>query len=159
MTRALFNRLLATLALSVGVSAVQAATTTTTMQVSASVVAQCAIGAVTNIAFGSYNPLSDADTTATATVKVTCNAGATATASLSAGSGTFAQRTMKGGTNSLNYNLFTSSAYSSVWSDTNTVAVTGGSEQTLTVYGRIPKGQNNVSVGTYSDTVTVTITY
>lgn len=160
MKTALFKSVVAVSALVVGLSAAQAATTTkTTIAVSASVAAQCAIGAFTNLEFGSYNPASSTDTTAEATVKVTCNAGASATASLSTGSGTYGQRTLKSGTNALNYNLFTSNTYSTTWTDTTTVPVTGGSEQTLTIYGKIPKGQNSVPVGSYTDTVTVTITY
>jgi spore coat protein U-like protein len=70
---------------------------------------------------------------------------------------------MANGTSTLGYNLYTTSADTTVWGDgtgsTATVAGTGtGSNQTLTIYGKIPTGENSLS-GTYSDTITATITY
>jgi spore coat protein U-like protein len=62
----------------------------------------------------------------------------------------------------LNYNLFTDAARSAVWGDgtqgTSTLSskVQRNKPWVATVYGRIPAGQN-VPVGLYSDTLTVTI--
>ena len=70
---------------------------------------------------------------------------------------------MANGTATLGYNLYTTTGDTTVWGDgtgsTASVAGTGtGSNQTLTVYGKIPTGETSLS-GTYSDTITATITY
>ena len=64
----------------------------------------------------------------------------------------------------MNYNLFTSPSMVTVWGDgsagTSTVLlrkVNRNRPATATIYGRISPGQN-VSVGGYTDTLTVTIT-
>jgi spore coat protein U-like protein len=66
-------------------------------------------------------------------------------------------------TNTLNYNIFTDSAMSSIWGDgtsgTQTV-MHSPNKKTVpeTLYGRIPPGQD-ISTGLYIDTLTVTITW
>jgi spore coat protein U-like protein len=81
--------------------------------------------------------------------------------SLSAGFGPFATRQMKSGQASLFYNLFTDASHLTIWGDgspgTSLVSFSGTSGS-RTVYGRIPAGQN-VPVGTYGDTITVTLTF
>jgi spore coat protein U-like protein len=69
------------------------------------------------------------------------------------------------GSDFLDYNLFRDNGRTSIWGDG-----TGGSSsqfilfliantpRILTVYGRIPPGQD-VSVGQYSDVLTVTVTF
>jgi len=64
----------------------------------------------------------------------------------------------------MNYNLFAAPSMVTAWGDgsagTSTVLlgkVNKNRPVTTTIYGRIPPGQN-VSVGAYSDSVTVTIT-
>jgi spore coat protein U-like protein len=71
---------------------------------------------------------------------------------------------MTSGANTLNYNLYTSSGYGTVWGDgtSSTAAITGtgtGSAQSTSVYGRIGSGQTSVPPGSYADTVSVTVTY
>ena len=98
---------------------------------------------------------------------VTCTNGTAWAASAGAGSGTgatLAARKMTAGANLLGYNLYTSSAYTTVWGDgtgsTATIGGTGsGSAQSVTVYGRVAAGQTTVPAGSYADTVAVTITY
>ncbi|OYR19401.1 spore Coat Protein U domain protein [Brucella thiophenivorans] len=62
----------------------------------------------------------------------------------------------------ITYSLYRNAARDTVWGDTtgtNTLAGTGtGAAQQLTVYGRVPP-QNTPAPGTYTDTVTATITY
>jgi spore coat protein U-like protein len=62
----------------------------------------------------------------------------------------------------LSYQLFRDSGHSLNWGvtiGTDTVSVTGnGSAQVQTVYGQIPAGQF-VAPGSYSDTITATVTY
>jgi spore coat protein U-like protein len=71
---------------------------------------------------------------------------------------------MTAGGNTLDYNLFTDSDYANVWGDgsgtTSTITGTGsGSAQALTIYGRVPGGQSTVPAGSYTDLVSVTVTY
>jgi spore coat protein U-like protein len=72
--------------------------------------------------------------------------------------------------NYVSYGLFTDSARSHAWTtSTSTTSCTGGastcvlgtgtgSNQTITVYGRIP-AQTAPAIGSFTDTVTVTVTY
>jgi spore coat protein U-like protein len=98
---------------------------------------------------------------------VDCTTGTPYTVALNVGSGggTFAARKLSSGTSTLNYNLFTSAANTSIWGDstssTVTMAGTGSgllTANSLTVYGTVPISQDVVS-GVYSSTVTVTVTY
>jgi spore coat protein U-like protein len=62
----------------------------------------------------------------------------------------------------LHYHLYSDSGHTVNWGNTvgtDTVSMTGsGVAQTLTVYGQVPAGQF-VTPGSYSDTITVTLTY
>lgn len=146
-------------------NAVNAATETTSFTVSATVSDTCQSLTADNISFGSYNPLSGSNTDATGNIQITCTNNTSYSVALSAGgSGSYSTRQLSdGGSNTLNYNLYTSSAYTSVWGDgtasSNTVDQTGsGSQDTMTVYGRITSGQS-VANASYSDTINVTVTY
>ncbi|HMG46647.1 MAG TPA: spore coat U domain-containing protein [Allosphingosinicella sp.] len=131
--------------------------------------AACTISA-TGVAFGSYDPQSGSVVDGAGTINVGCHpSDAAPTVSLSAGnSGTFAARTMLSGGNSLNYNLYTTSARNVVWGDgfggSVTVTLSGGSvsggvrSYTQSVFGRVP-GSQNVAAGSYSDTITLTATF
>jgi spore coat protein U-like protein len=68
------------------------------------------------------------------------------------------------GTDILTYELYSDAAGGTVWgsgSGGSTVAYNAANSAptTLTVFGRIPAGQNNAGVGAYADTVTVTVTF
>jgi spore coat protein U-like protein len=69
---------------------------------------------------------------------------------------------MKNGSALLNYGLFTNSGHTTNWGDTsatNWVSGTGnGAVQPITVYGQIPATQY-VAPGSYTDTITVSVTY
>jgi spore coat protein U-like protein len=122
--------------------------------------ASCTVSTV-GVAFGSYDVFSSVDTDSTGTVIVSCHSIASYKISLSAGAGTFTSRLMAGEAAQLHYNLFIDPQRLTVWGDgtsgTATVSArgTGGS---YPVYGRIPALQN-VPAGSYSDTLTVTVTY
>lgn len=143
-----------------------AATTSATMSTSATVTANCYV-TTTAISFGSLNVLREgADGTGTFSVECTNGTGWTAAANAGSGTGaTMATRKMTAGANTLNYTIYKDSARTVVWGDaadasTQTIAGTGtGSAVSTTVYGSIPSGQNTVQAGSYSDTVTVTLTY
>jgi spore coat protein U domain-containing protein, fimbrial subunit CupE1/2/3/6 len=138
----------------------------------------CSISAP-GIAFGSYDVFAAGATNGNGTIKVTCSQdpadkGADKIVpyqlSLSSGSGgTFTQRTMKSGSNTLGYNVYTSNAYSVVWGDgTGSTSVQTGSmlinnghpslTDTFTAYGRIPALQD-VAVASYSDNITVSLSF
>ena len=142
-----------------------AETQSASMAVNATVAANCTIstGAV---AFPSINTLGgNHDATGSVTVNCTNGAGWSATANQGGGTGaTMATRRMTSGANTLIYRLYTDAARTSIWGDgsTGTAAVSGtgnGAAQVFTVYGRVPSGQTGVPAGSYSDTVSVTITY
>jgi spore coat protein U-like protein len=75
---------------------------------------------------------------------------------------------MRNGAETLDYDLYTSVARNIVWGNgsggTATVTLTGGTVNagnrtlTRTIYGRIPAGQA-VAMGTYRDTIVVTIVF
>ena len=116
---------------------------------------------ITNINFGSYDVFAASPTDSVGTVTISCTDGppgiyATVSIGSSMTSGTFNPRKMKraGGTDLLDYNLFTTSSRTTVWGDgtsgTSTVAtpqrVRSGKPATVNVYGRIPAGRD-VSIG------------
>lgn len=135
-----------------------------TFTVTAQVIDACNITA-NDLDFGNYSSISGSNLDATSTIDVTCTNGTSYGVSLNAGTtvgGAYTERLLTDTTNTLGYNLYTTSARTTVWGDgtggTSTSTGTGsGSLQSLTVYGRIPASQN-VPVGSYSDTVTATIT-
>lgn len=147
--------------------ALQAATDTTTFTATATVTDSCAVSA-TNLAFGSFSVVDNADVDATSSVTVTCSNGSAYEVALDDGLyselGTVATRRMNdGGTNYLSYQMYDDALRSSIWGETtlvDVVAGTGdGADQVLTVYGRVPSGQQSVASGSYTDTVTVTVTF
>lgn len=145
-----------------GVAPALAATATTTFTVTATVTATCLVSA-TNLSFGSYTGAVD---DANSAVTVTCTNTTPYNVGLNAGTATGATtstRQMTGtGSATLNYFLYQDSAYSTNWGNTvgtDTLSGTGtGLAQALTVYGQIPAGQY-VTPGSYTDTITATVTY
>jgi spore coat protein U-like protein len=146
-----------------------AATTTTTFQVTATVLKTCSVSATT-LAFGNYTPGAGA-VNGTSTVSVNCTKTTPYTVALNGGTttgGTVAQRLMANGLNTLQYNLYTTVADTTVWGDgtgvSATLAGTGAGVATannLTVFGNLPDNPTNQAAvpGAYADTVTVTVTY
>jgi spore coat protein U-like protein len=143
----------------------QASTATAQFNVTATVLANCAVSA-TDLIFGNYAASSATALAATSTLSVTCTNGQAYTVALDGGTnaGNVAARAMTdGATHNLSYGLYTSGGYTSVWGDgtagTVTVAGTGnGSAQSLTVYGRVATSQF-VTAGNYADRITVTVSY
>jgi spore coat protein U-like protein len=147
----------------------QSATTTTTFAVTATVLSTCSTTA-TALPFGAYTPGAGA-LTANSTISVKCTKSTPYTVALNAGStagGAFAQRLMASGVNTLQYNLFTTAAFGTVFGDgtggTGTNAGTGAgvaTANTVTVYGQLlDSAANQASVpASYSDTITVTVSY
>ncbi len=153
--------LAACLLLGQSVHMAHAATATSTIAVTATVLSFCSLTALP-LAFGNY---SSAAVNATTTLAVLCTVGTTYNVGLDLGQGsgaTLSQRKMTFNTSVLGYGLFADAAHSVIWGSTvgtNTQTGTGtGLTQTLTVYGQIPANQV-VAPGAYTDTVTATITY
>jgi spore coat protein U-like protein len=127
----------------------------------------------TGLNFGSYDVFSPVPLDSTASINVSCNIPAqnpqaplAVTISLSPGSsGSFAPRAMQSaGADTLNYNLYANTSMSTIWGDgggsssVQTAFVTRDMPWNATLFGRIPAHQN-VSAGSYSDTITVTIDF
>jgi spore coat protein U-like protein len=143
-----------------------AGTVSNSLATSATVTANCTI--TTNpLAFGNVDSTSATNVDATGGLSITCTNGSAWAASAGFGSGSgasFANRKMTSGANLLNYNIYTSAARTTVWGDgtgsTATIGGTGtGSAQAVTVYGRVAGGQTTIPIGSYADTVSVTVTY
>ena len=125
----------------------------------------CSISA-TSVSFGSYDVFASTPTDTTGTVSFTCSGNADVTITLSKGaSSSYNPRTLNGGADTLNYNLYKDAARTTVWGDgtgstsTHTQTnVPNNTAQNLTIYGRIPASQD-VRAGTYNDSVTVTIDF
>ena len=146
-----------------------AATKMTTMGVSASVAANCVVSA-SNLAFGPYD--GSAALTNSAPISVNCTKGTAYDLLLSTGgSASYTQRLLSNGTNTLQYNLYTTGGASTIWGDgttasTGKVSGTGngmssGAAITHNVHGVLPNSTVNqdAPVGSYNDTITVTVSY
>lgn len=122
------------------------------------------------LAFGVYLP--SAGASASANVKVSCgllglDVLPSFTIALSAGNAANpSARYMKNGAARLNYNIYTSAAYASVWGDGTAGSVTQGFDGALlslgsfsfTAFGLAPQGQF-VGSGAYSDTISVLVSF
>jgi spore coat protein U-like protein len=140
-----------------------AGTLTTTLNVTASVVTACSISGGT-LAFGTYT---GAEIDQTATLTVICTSQGPYSIGLSKGLGNGAStsnRWMTGATHNepLYYALYLNAYHGTNWDDyngTNVYSGNGtGSSQTIPVYGVLAANTPLVT-DTYSDTITVTITY
>jgi len=123
----------------------------------------------TSVAFGAYNVFSAPavpNDTGVGTVVVACRGGGSASSfpvDLSTGqSNSYAVRQMNSGANLLNYNLYTNIARTTVWGNgtggTSRPTVKRQATTTLSVYGRIPGGQD-AAVGNYADTIIATVSF
>ena len=142
-----------------------AAVATASFQVKINIQASCAVVSAPDLDFGTAGALVSA-VTATTVLSVQCTNTTPYNIGLDAGTGvgaTVASRKLTGPSSAtINYSLYQSNAYSTVWGTTigtDTVAATGtGAAQSFTIYGRVP-AQTTPAPGLYVDTVTVTVTY
>ena len=176
---------LAILALCLAASGSRAGTTSGSLGVSANVNNNCTVS-TSPVAFGTYDPIvtnssTGADVLGSGTLTVNCtkNAGTgggnAVTISLDFGqNATSSPRKMKNASLDLmNYDLYVpalaSGEYtdcttlSTIWNTTNVLSPPSsfwqGTAHAISVCGKIPKGQTTVSVGSYSDTVNVTVNF
>ena len=136
-----------------------AASTTTTFDVTASVAASCTVSAGGALTFGAYT---GAQIDQTTTVSITCTNTTPYTVGLNDGINSLVtQRRMTDGTNFLNYELYSDSGRTTRWGNASGSWVSdngSGSAQSKTVYGRLA-GSQALFIGSYTDTITVTVTY
>ena len=161
------NRFLAALAIGLAMVTlsthpVMALTATANLTVTATVLASCTVSSAT-LAFGNYDP-TGGNVDQSATFQVACTKGTPATVGLNTGgNASGATRRMANGTDFLVYELYKEAARTNVWGNAGSdlislAAAASNAAQTLTVYGRVT-GLQDVSVGSYTDTVLVTVTF
>lgn len=146
-------------------SPVLSQTATTQFNVQITINAECQINSASDLNFGATGVI-DTAVEATSAIAVQCTNGTAYDIGLNEGTGTgatVASRLMTGpDAETVAYSLYTDPAHTDVWGNTigtDTVTGTGtGSEQTYTVYGQVP-AQATPTPGTYSDVITVTVTY
>lgn len=121
----------------------------------------------TPVVFGTYNVFSTAPTDSTGTIVYRCNGNVdgvliTITRGQSA---TFLPRQMNKGSEKFSYNLYRDAARSSVWGDYSSgtsglidLRIPHNQNQSATIYGRIP-AQQDISAGSYADTVSVVVNF
>ena len=160
------NLLAAAMITFVSAGMAMAGTATSTFSVTSSVAANCKISATT-LAFGAYDPVDVNASTAldqTGSVTVNCTKGAAIWVGLNLGanaSGTI--RRMKNGSDYLSYELYKLADYAtvcgnSVESDGVSWTSTSKADHAFTIYGRVPAAQD-VTTGSYSDTITATVNF
>ena len=170
MNHVLASGITAALVLASGAAGAASNPATTTFQVTATVLKACTVSA-TALAFGNYTPTAGAVTNSSS-ISVACTKTSPYTLTLNGGStagGTIGQRLMTNGTQTLQYNLYTSTTYATLLGDGTTsgsanVTGTGAGlsvPTTVNVYGKLPDSVANQAVpaGNYTDTITVSVAY
>lgn len=121
----------------------------------------CRVVVATDLDFGSTGGLSG-DRYQTSTIQLQCPTGAAWRVGLDDGANANGStRRMASGANHIIYELYRDNARTQRWGTQGISDASGAGDntvQSLTVYGRVP-AQPNPPPGTYSDTVTVTLTY
>lgn len=146
-------------------AAALAATATGSFQVSVTIEATCTISGATALNFGTTGVL-NANLDETSTITVECTNTTPYAIGLNQGvnGASVAAREMVGGpsSESIQYALYSDAARTTNWGNTvstDTVAAMGtGAAQNFTVYGRIAP-QTTPTPGSYTDTITITVTY
>jgi len=147
-------------------TSLHAASSSAPLDVSAEVASNCII-AVNNLAFGKYDPLAQNATQqldAAAEVTMLCTRSSRAAVKIDSGRNAIgSSRTLAGGSQHVSYQLFRDAGRTQEWGGGGTDGLQFVSEgihkpQQLTVYGRIPPGQE-VASGVYTDVVTATVDF
>jgi len=128
-------------------------------------VATCLITQVPQLAFGAYDVTSSAPDDTQSQLKYICDSSiSTLRINLGPGlSGSFTTRQMASGGNRLSYNVYTDSARTKIFGD-GSAATSYYSKflpliDSATFYGRIPAQQGGIRVGSYSDTLKITLLF
>lgn len=131
--------------------------------------ASCSFSSVIGVAFGTYDVFDASALDSTGSITIVCSGLQPMdliTIELGYGSGAVGtQRNMLNGLNTLGYDLFVDASRTLLWGDGSNGTVVQGplsiandTPTTWTVYGRIP-AQQNVAVGSYSDSILVTVQF
>jgi spore coat protein U-like protein len=120
----------------------------------------------TSINFGNYDVFNNSNTTGTGSITLSCNEKTDVTIAIghSSNSGGFYPRMMDHAllADTLDYNIYTDYGMNEVWGDnsngTKIVRLKKVINQSVTIYGKIVPLQN-VSVGSYSEHLFVTVEY
>lgn len=146
----------------------QAATATSTFQVRITITESCTFNSTggSDVDFGTH-ARSDTPVSATGTLVVNCSKGTPYNIGLNAGANSSApavsatNRRMINGSNYVAYGLFQDSSHATLWGDVVGTSTKGGTgtavDQPVSVYAQAPT--TNAPAGSYTDTVTATITY
>lgn len=125
----------------------------------------CRVSVTRAVNFGNYNPLSATPDTARGRISVACHGKGRLSIALSTGSsGSYTPRSMQDSAGDvLDYNLYTKASLTVIWGNgtegTGTVSRRfHNNTKRARIHGQIPAGQN-VPAGSYSDTITVTVTF
>lgn len=125
----------------------------------------CSFSAINSVSFGVYDvnsPLNNNN--GVGSLNIRCQGGgSSATVTLSTGqSNRYSSRQMKSGSDSLNYNLYTSATRTVVWGNgmggSSTMSADPNSNTTLSIFGMIPANQD-AAVGIYTDSMTAIINF
>lgn len=153
-----------------------AQTVTGTIDASITLVAACEVNgdaATSNVDFGSLDfgsvstffTSSDAqvDGNGSGNISVQCSPGSDATITIDSGANDAAVagggRALANGSVYIPYDIYSDAGFSTVLNNGSTLSVTGdGTEQTVPIYGRAV-GVAGLSPGTYTDTISVTLTF
>lgn len=128
--------------------------------------AACTLSA-SAVGFGTYDVFQAGPTDSTGTITFRCgNGDKDIRIAISKGlSTTFSPRTLVSGAERLTYNIFFDASYTQIWGDDTGGTTTylnhnpqNNRDTVLTMYARIPAGQD-IGVGSYTDTVVVTLEY
>jgi spore coat protein U-like protein len=154
-------------------SAAFAGTATGSMNVSATVAADCNVNSVGAMAFGTLGipfTINTTNATASAVINYTCtNTGVSPLIRLGQGSNPAAlstdaaplRRMKDAGTNYISYALYSDNGHATPWNNTTGTGVGGtadGSPHAVTAYGQAIAPQN-VPAGAYTDLVTVSVDF
>jgi spore coat protein U-like protein len=150
----------------------QAGTSTATLSVSIVITASCTINPATLVfASTAGTSLIATAVNGSSSVSVTCTNGSPYSIAMDNGANASgSQRRMISGGNFLNYNLYVDAAHTLPWStaiNSTTCTTSGdcflgtgnGSAQSINIYGVVPTTASAPPAGTYTDTVTMTITF
>jgi spore coat protein U-like protein len=142
----------------------EASSASGSLPVSLTIQGACSLQSAANLGFGAQTSVG-ANLYATSVIGVTCTNSTPYTVGLSAGTGsgaTVAARMMMNGSASIPYAIYQDAGHSQVWgvtSGVDTQAGTGtGLIQSFTAYGEVPPVSNPLA-GSYSDTISVTVSY
>ena len=149
------------------------------LSVSADINASCTIS-TTDLSFGTYDGIVanvSQDLTETSTISTTCTAGTGGVITMGGGdhvsfsrgrgpgSGNIRRMANEGSTSYLRYEIYADASHTIVWNYSqiamsSVASVTGtGTSQDMTVYGKVFKNQQDAAAGSYTDTVTIAVSY